>query len=111
MNAPLRQRQPRYTNRRLLDLCHNEDCYLSITGCVGVNPEQPSVPCHSNWQEDGKGVGEKSDDDSAVPGCPPCHWQLDHGTMLTTEQKREVFREAQRRWWRHLWRTGKIRVA
>lgn len=111
MNAPLRQREPRYENRKLLDLCRGEPCELGITGCIGgTNPDHPSVPCHPNWQEHGKGVGMKTHDHLAVPGCPPCHWQLDFGTMLTTEQKKEVFEMAHRRWLSKLLSSGRIQI-
>lgn len=111
MSAVLRQREPRYTNRALLDLCHGAPCYARVTGCTGgTDPYQPSVPAHSNALEDGKGVGKKSHDHRAMPACPSCHWQLDFGTMLTTEQKQDVFNIGIARWLTHLLTSGKITI-
>lgn len=110
----LRQREPRYENRRLLNLCHGAPCMLQFNGCTGgTDGERPSVPCHSNWLEDGKGVGYKAHDFTAVPGCPHCHDELDrrNGTPLATSLRLEIFRNAQRRWWAYLWTNELVRVA
>lgn len=98
-------------NRRLLDLCRNAPCHLNYPGCTGgQDAERPSVPCHPNWLEDGKGVGLKSHDDLAVPGCPSCHYQHDTGTIYTTEQKKEIHAHAHKRWWRWLLTSGKVTI-
>jgi hypothetical protein len=105
------QKQPRYENRKLLDLTHGAPCHLNIPGCTGgTNPDAPSVPCHSNWHEDGRGFNHKASDLVVVPGCPPCHWQLDYGTMLTFEQKKEVFYNGWRRWLIYLLTSGKVKM-
>ena len=107
----LRQREPRYVNRSLLDLCHGAPCHLNYPGCTGGDsPDFPSVPCHPNWLEDGKGVGLKAHDDLAVPGCPSCHFQHDTGTQYTTEQKKEIHQQAHKRWWRHLLNIGRVKL-
>jgi len=108
---PIIQKSPRYENRKLLDLCRGAPCMLNFPGCTGgEGPDAPSVPCHSNWQSDGRGTGYKTHDHTAVPGCPSCHHQLDYGPY-TREQKEETFRNAQRRWWGYLWTHNRIKVA
>ena len=105
------QKQEGYRNRALLDLCHGAPCFLGFVGCKGgTDPNEPSVPCHSNFQSDGRGYAYKSHDHAAVPGCPHCHWVLDYGP-LTRAQKEEVFRLGQRRFWHWLWTNAKIKVA
>lgn len=105
------RKEPRYENKSLRDLCKHAPCHLNITGCTGgTNPDYPSVPAHGNWAADGKGVGLKSHDVIVIPACPQCHFQLDTGTMLTTEQKKEVFYNGWRRWLIHLLTSGKVRL-
>mgnify|MGYP001560492745 CR=1 FL=1 len=60
-----------YRNRKLLDLAHVAPCMLELQqpGCGS----SPSVPCHSDLLAHGRGVGHKSHDAYAVPGCPACH--------------------------------------
>ena len=96
-----------YRNRKLLDLAHNAPCFLQIA-TIGCG-EFPSVPCHSDMQRHGRGVGHKSGDEFAVPGCPKCHtlftrehlgrdgyewkWQIAHDRYLSwlfTNNKLEV---------------------
>lgn len=108
--SALRQRQPRYENRALLDLCHGAPCLLNFPGCTGgTNPNSPSVPCHSNQQQDGRGVGHKTHDHATAPGCPSCSFQLDYGPY-TREQKVEVFERARKAWWGYMWEAGLIAV-
>lgn len=107
----LRQREPRYENRALLDLARGAPCHLNYPGCTGgISQDFPSVPCHPNWLEDGKGVGLKAHDDLAVPGCPSCHFQHDTGTLYTTEQKKEVHDRALAKWRRRLLRIGAVKL-
>ena len=63
----------------------------------------PSVPCHSNWSEDGKGRGRKSHDLFVAAGCMDCHDWLDEGGE-SKEIKRDVFHRAMKRTWEELWR-------
>jgi hypothetical protein len=106
---PIMQKTPRYENRKLLDLCRGEPCELNYPGCTGgTNPDRPSVPCHPNWLEDGKGVGYKGHDHLAVPGCPDCHYQHDQGTLYTTEQKKEVHDSAHKRYFTRRLTEGRV---
>lgn len=108
MSAILRQRQPRFESRKLLDLCHGADCFLRIDGVCrsGVNP---SVPCHSNALKHGRGVGNKTHDCYAVPGCPECHSHFD--LRLGTAERADIWLRAFEEWVLHCWRNGLVRVA
>lgn len=58
-----------HRSRKLLDVAHTAPCMLQIAEqCFG-----DVVACHSDQLEDGRGVGHKSHDCLAVPGCVACH--------------------------------------
>lgn len=65
-------------------------CALKFDGCL----TSPTVPCHSNFAVHGKGKSQKAHDCFTVPGCVPCHYELDHGKRLSLEQKRAAFDRA-----------------
>lgn len=109
---PVMRKDPRYQNRKLLDLCHGKPCCLNIPGCTGGTSEHaPSVPCHSNALSDGRGKDYKTHDHTAVPGCPSCHHELDYGSTWTREEKKEYFRAGQRKWWAYVWQNDLVKVA
>ena len=97
-----------HRDRKLLDLAHEAPCMLLLgaTGCGAY----PSVPCHSDLLEHGRGASSKSHDCYAVPGCPPCH-ALFTRARLGQEKYREVWRAAHEKYQLWLWRKKKIRVA
>lgn len=70
MSGRMRQREPRYMNRRLLDLAHEAPCFLRLGEPCSVHL---SVPCHSDMLAHGRGLGSKSHDCLVVAGCPDCH--------------------------------------
>lgn len=108
MNGGLRQREPRYENRKLLDLAHDAPCMLQL-GLPGCGNDK-SVPCHSDELGHGKGVGLKSHDCLAVPGCPVCHAGFTR-KALGREGYVEVFFKALARYLYWLWANGKLKVA
>ena len=62
-----------HRNRKLLDLAHEAPCMIQIA-CGGFHyKEGEIVACHSDMLEDGRGIGHKSHDCLAVPGCRHCH--------------------------------------
>jgi ribosomal protein S27AE len=65
------------------------------------------VAAHSNWQEDGKGVGKKAHDLFVAFLCGKCHWWLDF-SKAPKEEKREMFHRAMKRTWLRLWQRGII---
>lgn len=97
-----------FRSRKLLDIAHEAPCMLQIApiGC-GVNP---SVPCHSDLLQHGRGVGHKSDDCMAVPGCPACH-DLFTRAYLGRQGYRDLWQSAFERYIVWLFENGKVRVA
>lgn len=79
---------------------------LGAKGC-GAGP---SVPCHSDLQRHGRGIGHKSHDCFAVPGCPPCHaiFTREH---LGRDGYIAVWIAAFERYIVWLWENGRVRVA
>jgi len=105
--SELRQRDPRYKNRKLLDIAHEAPCMLLLnaSGC-GSNA---SVPCHSDLLRHGRGTGNKTHDHLAVAGCPACH------AVFTREHLGRVGYEyawlaAYERYQAWLWNNDKIQV-
>ena len=96
-----------YRNRRLLDLAHEAPCMLMIAdrGCS----RDPSVPCHSDSLEDGRGVGHKSHDCLAVPGCPDCHGLFTRARLGREEYER-VHARALKRYIVWLWENNKVKL-
>lgn len=95
-----------HRNRQLLDLAHGAPCFLNLAQTCG---NYPSVPCHSDLQKHGRGVGHKSADAYAVSGCPDCH-ALFTRAHLGREGYYEVWRNAFERYTLWLWESGLIRV-
>ena len=97
-----------HRDRKLLDLAHEAPCMLLIAteGCSA----HPSVPCHSDLLRHGRGVGHKSHDCLAVPGCPACHalFTRAHLGSPLYEATWHVAMELYLVW---LWRNGKVKVA
>ena len=96
-----------HRDRGLLDLAHEAPCMLQIDPNCG---EYPSVPCHSDMLRHNRGVGHKSHDCYAVPGCPACHaaFTREHLGRLGYET---VWAEALERWVLWLWKNKKVKVA
>lgn len=94
--------------RPLLDLTHEAPCMLLLgaDGCGNF----PSVPCHSDALEHGRGCGHKSHDCLAPPGCPACHAiftrkHLGHDGYLLAHAS------ALARWVVWLWENRKVKLA
>lgn len=97
-----------HRDRKLLDVAHEAPCML-LLGVVGCGADK-SVPCHSDMLEHGRGVGCKSHDCLAVPGCPACH------AVFTREHLGRVgyavaWQAAIERYWVWLWKKDRVRVA
>ena len=84
------KREP-YRNRALLNTSHGQPCTMRSPMCNG-NAET-TVPAHSNLGEDGKGMGQKADDDITVDACHDCHWWYDKSPAPKAE-KQAVFDRA-----------------
>ena len=103
----LRQREPRYQNRKLLDVAHDAPCMLQL-GAPGCG-NHPSVPCHSDMLEHGRGVGNKSHDALCVAGCPDCHAKFTRKHL--GDDYEQVWARAYARYQVWLWTNNKIKVA
>jgi hypothetical protein len=108
IDSRLRQREPSYENRKLLDVCHNRPCFLRFEGCKGEHPDWPSVPCHPKSLVLGRGFGSKSHDNLAVPGCPSCHAKWD---AMPPSDHFYVWCRAFPEWDTYRWRNGLVKVA
>lgn len=97
-----------YRNRKLLDLSHEAPCMLLLDapGCGN----HPSVPCHSDMQEHGRGMSHKSHDCLAVPGCPACH-AIFTRKHLGRDGYLEAWIKAYTRFCLWMWTEGRVRLA
>ena len=55
------------------------------------------VAAHSNQLRDGKGKGIKAHDFRIAALCYRCHADLDQGSQMSKDERREVWEEAHRR--------------
>ena len=55
------------------------------------------VAAHSNQLRDGKGKGIKAHDFRIAALCYRCHADLDQGSKMSKEERKEVWEEAHRR--------------
>ena len=96
-----------FRSRLLLDCAQGSPCTLNLAQTCG---RYPSVPCHSDMQKHGRGIGHKSSDVYAIAGCPDCHalFTRDH---LGRDGYYEVWRNAFERYQLWLFETGRVRVA
>lgn len=97
-----------FRSRKLLDITHQAPCCL-LLGAPGCGND-PSVPCHSDALEHGRGCGHKSHDALAVPGCPPCH-AIFTRAHLGREGYLQAHALAMVRYVRWLWDHGKVKLA
>ena len=109
----LRQREPRYLNRRLLDLAHGIDtCMNCGTFCGGCEP------AHEDTLEGGKAGGQKAHDNRHAALCHDCHvWYdsvragRDPSGVYLPHQRQEMWDRAHRRTFDVYWRRGQLKVA
>lgn len=108
MTNAVRQREPAHRDRKLLDCAHEAPCCLLLGGPGCGN--DPSVPCHSDALEHGRGSGSKSHDALAVAGCPACHavFTREH---LGRSGYLEAWGKAMARYLVWMWATGRVRLS
>ena len=68
------------------------------------------VAAHSNQLRDGKGKGIKAHDFRIAALCYRCHADLDQGSQMSKDERREVWEEAHRRTVGELFLRGLIDV-
>lgn len=81
----------------MLEACRGQECYLKVPGIHPHNLDSV-VPCHSNQQKHGKGMGLKARDEFTVPGCGACHAELDQGMRFTKAEKFAIWDRAFALW-------------
>lgn len=61
--------------------------------CQNCFADDGTVACaHSNWSVHGKGERIKADDNRGASLCSTCHMELDQGSRLTEQQRKDL-------WW------------
>lgn len=67
----------RYRNKKILAAANGQACTVQSPACNG-NPATV-VAAHSDYAEDGKGMGQKADDCFVAFACSGCHHWLHEG--------------------------------
>lgn len=79
-----------YRNKKLLEAVRSSPCQV-----CGIS-DGSVVAAHSNQLRDGKGRGLKSHDFRISAMCYKCHMELDQGTTMSKQERREQWEEAHR---------------
>lgn len=88
--------------RRLYRAVASLDCQKCGRGA-------PSQVAHSNSLRDGKGKGIKAYPWRVAALCPKCHTEIDSGSRMSKEERREAWDEAHRATVGELFRLGLVR--
>lgn len=95
-----------YRNKKLLELAH--ECEYCL-GC-GKFASGTVVAAHSNQLRDGKGKGIKSHDFRVAFLCPNCHFDLDQGTSMSKEERKDFWEGAHRNTIAYLFLSSHLKV-
>lgn len=96
-----------YRNKKLLELLR--EC-PTCTSCGKMN-DGTIVAAHSNQLRDGKGKGIKAHDFRVAALCYTCHSELDQGSKLSREERKELWEEAHRATIGWLFLSEKLKIA
>lgn len=80
-----------YRNKKLLEVVRQSPCQH-----CGVE-NGTVVAAHSNQLRDGKGRGLRAHDYRIAALCFTCHSDLDQGSSMTKDERREMWEEAHRK--------------
>ena len=80
-----------YRNKKLLEIVRQSPCQH-----CGVE-NGTVVAAHSNQLRDGKGRGLRAHDYRIAALCFTCHSDLDQGSSMTKDERREMWEEAHRK--------------
>lgn len=80
-----------YRNKKLLEVVRQSPCQH-----CGVK-NGTVVAAHSNQLRDGKGRGLRAHDYRIAALCFTCHSDLDQGSSMTKDERREMWEEAHRK--------------
>ena len=93
-----------YRNKKLTEVVRQFPCQH-----CGIR-DGTIVAAHSNQLRDGKGKGIKAHDFRIAALCYRCHADLDQGSQMSKDERREVWEEAHRRTIGELFLRGLIDV-
>ena len=95
-----------YRNRKLLDFA------MECPACMycGQYNDGTVVAAHSNQLRDGKGKSIKAADYRIAYLCMKCHHDLDQGSKMNKDERREMWEEAHRRSIGWLFDSGKLKT-
>ena len=93
-----------YRNKKLLEVVRESPCQH-----CGVE-DGTVVAAHSNWSEDGKGMGIKSSDAAIAALCYNCHVILDQGASLDKQARKDMWNYAHKKTMRFLIENGYLIV-
>lgn len=79
-----------YRNKKLLEVVRRSPCQH-----CGMNDDSV-VAAHSNQLIDGKGRGIKAHDYRIAALCFRCHYELDQGSKMSREERKELWENAHR---------------
>ena len=68
------------------------------------------VMAHANWSEYGKGMSIKANDWAVAAMCGQCHSELDQGSKMEKEERKEMWRMAHVKTLAWLFETGRLAV-
>lgn len=93
-----------YRNKKLLEVVRQSPCQ----NCDAE--DGTVVAAHSNWAEDGKGMGIKAHDYKIAALCFRCHMELDQGSQMSKDERKKMWQNAHNKTIDWLFRTGKLKV-
>ena len=67
---------------------------VASLACQHCGIEGQTQAAHSNWSEHGKGRIIKASDEFTAALCQTCHAELDQGSHLSKEQRRQMWDRA-----------------
>ena len=102
------QKRQQIVSQALRDSARGEVCTMRSSVCD--LDTSTTVLCHSNYLEDGKGMGLKADDIFAFYGCSNCHEWYDRETCASQSVRRDMFHRAMKRTQRRMVELGLITV-
>lgn len=71
---------------------------VASLACQNCGLEGKTQAAHSNWADLGnKGHGIKASDEYTAALCIRCHFQLDQGSKMTKDERRELWQKAHRK--------------
>lgn len=94
-----------FRNRKLLDCARDQPC-------MHCGAEDGTVvAAHSNQSKHGKGMSIKAHDCFVAFLCSRCHHDIDQGSKLSREERRDLWQDAFEKTLLHLWQTDRIKVS